>query len=875
MMRRSVRLSSLTWCTFIVPALIGCAELDATDSPSPGNASSEVAQQEQALNTAQPGPSEAENPTKGHVKVLQAAFAALGRRGDLLPPLLRDWSNQYYVYYGNDFADHPWVGRPGTASNPKATGSLTNGWAPNSQTVYFREHAINGEVPPYDSGEGYYSWDAWTWGFHTGGLPIPVTMHLRANGVIRWIEPQSLTKPNGYLQLKLSIGMLSQSIGGLTKTPADFDYSLDNLYHYTFRDVYDMPRLSQADKDQNATLRLYPLTLTDLGDVADEAIAQKAVNHLVNQPLVTGAERGVTKYGAILYQLARKFFTGSCHDPSLAELITAGNDRPGWHVGTMQGAGVLSSFAMDLPHTVLGGMPYVCSGGSNPTDPCADGLPTWPTWVPDADPVRSWPEIDEEFVASLSNAKPGHSDRAALIYLGWASHILQDAATPHHAANWTGYEHDRQDAYGDMTYYWDPVEHRSCPDGTLVTQVFTGNTKRPSWAWKSCPDGSEPAIFLPPLYMSRVEGAAKPKIDSFFGTWTQPKTRQQICTAANIVDSQLFHGELNHKSTLPLFVDAAQDAFLARKEATVALSNTERNEYVIGYLSNALIATMKLLACAPPATVAACDGVAEPLNQGTIAGTQQRYPWDFNVFTFGDSFGLHDVGGPVAAGGELRLDSFNVNRYGLKPVAFVAKGNLALNNGTGYGETYVGSMASVPASATLYPAAVKPGTPIDFVNARENLIDVSSALAAQPANGTTIRTPSGVQFYGTSASYNVFTVSGAALADYRTFEFSIPEGATAIVNVVNDVPAGGTITIQNAGMNVKGTDYRRILWNFDDAQSISTASISFPGTALAPQAAVELKWGAFDGTLIAQSLNATYTEFHWQPFRGDLPALGL
>src|SRR4029078_580737 len=134
--------------------------------------------------------------------------------------------------------------------------------------------------------------------------------------------------------------------------------------------------------------------------------------------------------------------------------------------------------------------PNVCSG-STTADPCRTGLPTWPVWVPDQAPTLS-------SRSSMEIQKPGRKDRAALIYLGWAAHMMEDAAVPHHVANRTGVQHDLQDAYGDRTEYYfsTPAKEQLLIDNYMATDVT-----------------------------------------NIFGSVSQPKSRDAICQSLNLVDS--------------------------------------------------------------------------------------------------------------------------------------------------------------------------------------------------------------------------------------------------------------------------------------------------------------------------------------------------
>jgi fibronectin type 3 domain-containing protein len=131
-----------------------------------------------------------------------------------------------------------------------------------------------------------------------------------------------------------------------------------------------------------------------------------------------------------------------------------------------------------------------------------------------------------------------------------------------------------------------------------------------------------------------------------------------------------------------------------------------------------------------------------------------------------------------------------------------------------------------------------------------------------------------VLFRGDLPGANVFSVPGSALGGYRTFEFQIPAGATAIINVANDTPSNTAVYFRNTSFNLNGTDPRRILWNLPAISKVFMMYIGFPGSVLAPDAAVQANTGVFSGTLFAASLASSYVSFQWHPFRGDFPPCG-
>jgi hypothetical protein len=92
-------------------AALGCsaAPEPKADEPAGGEA---IAQRQGTLN-----PGLTTNDPHGHVRVTMKAFEFLRARG-LLPPELESPDNQRLVLYGNDFADHPWNGRPESPNTP-------------------------------------------------------------------------------------------------------------------------------------------------------------------------------------------------------------------------------------------------------------------------------------------------------------------------------------------------------------------------------------------------------------------------------------------------------------------------------------------------------------------------------------------------------------------------------------------------------------------------------------------------------------------------------------------------------------------------------------------------------------------------------------
>jgi hypothetical protein len=155
-------------------------------------------------------------------------------------------------------------------------------------------------------------------------------------------------------------------------------------------------------------------------------------------------------YGAQLYKLAREFLPQNIygHGPDINSLqhVFAGNGKSGRIVMKYYDAAGWPTIEADLPSTYLGANPFTCiNGESGPKgDPCNNGDPTWPIWVPSAKTIayRGQTSKIDAFHAALTEENPAKSYRASLIYLGWALHLLGDLSVPDHAADIVGIGHE-------------------------------------------------------------------------------------------------------------------------------------------------------------------------------------------------------------------------------------------------------------------------------------------------------------------------------------------------------------------------------------------------------------------------------------------------
>lgn len=170
--------------------------------------------------------------------------------------------------------------------------------------------------------------------------------------------------------------------------------------------------------------------------------------------------------------------------------------------------------------------------------------------------------------------------------------------------------------------------------------------------------------------------------------------------------------------------------------------------------------------------------------QGPLAGTQQYYPRDFNLFalggpptTSGDVTGLVDVEGPVAVQGVLTATGFNLNWGQHEPVAMVVERQVRLTSGTISGAVYYGAGyrdTGVTYVNTTRPIAASHPVPINFADAGAKLRSMSqnvklySAIpAAHPYS------VSALFFAGSDPELNVFSVDSSLLAGATSYVIGV------------------------------------------------------------------------------------------------------
>ncbi|MEL7316798.1 MAG: choice-of-anchor A family protein, partial [Cyanobacteria bacterium J06559_3] len=330
-----------------------------------------------------------------------------------------------------------------------------------------------------------------------------------------------------------------------------------------------------------------------------------------------------------------------------------------------------------------------------------------------------------------------------------------------------------------------------------------------------------------------------------------------------------------------------------------------------------------------PTTCNNCSGFASGDRGGISAAEAASYSLgkaaDFNVVILGDyTLTNTDVEGKLAVGGTFTANTFGVGSKlrGDHGDTLVVGGDINLSNGKVYGDAVYGGSATVTTDAgfefrasdntIIRKSNLRRGTPIDFtslgqsvkhlaaniahkaagLNYSQTVEPMAGGIATTIANATTnilyIQYDDDVtlaKFVGTNASENVFNIETGALDTLKKLTFDVPETAKVIINV-----EGESVDLSEFGIFFGDQDCnpgatntvhfwcrdrsRNILFNFEQASTLSISEVGFMGSILAPNAQVDFNNGHINGTLIADNLSGT-GESHLHLFNSDTPAMPL
>ncbi|MFA7290073.1 MAG: SdrD B-like domain-containing protein, partial [Melioribacteraceae bacterium] len=242
---------------------------------------------------------------------------------------------------------------------------------------------------------------------------------------------------------------------------------------------------------------------------------------------------------------------------------------------------------------------------------------------------------------------------------------------------------------------------------------------------------------------------------------------------------------------------------------------------------------------------------------------------DYNLFVIQDLVQpSSDTEGKVAVGRDATLGRYSVGdklNTNSGDVLVVGRDLVYTSGRVFNGNVVYGNTTNLPLYVTSIDGELRNDNPINFVTAKTYLENLSTKLSSYPATGTSELAWSTLKLTGTDPHLNVFTVDGKDLSDALTLEIHVPNGAVALVNV------NGTGMDWSGGLDVYGTTYNNILYNFFEATAIDINNIEVRGSVLAPFAAINFASGVQYGQMICKSLTGQ-GQFNLFPFHGNIPS---
>ncbi|WP_411069489.1 choice-of-anchor A family protein [Streptomyces sp. cmx-4-25] len=323
-------------------------------------------------------------------------------------------------------------------------------------------------------------------------------------------------------------------------------------------------------------------------------------------------------------------------------------------------------------------------------------------------------------------------------------------------------------------------------------------------------------------------------------------------------------------------------------------------------VATVLAVTGAALGWAPAASAAtAGECVTNPL--GT-AGLYAEFVEKDSV-RHSDSEGAVAVGGDAYFGDPAKPSGFSVgSRLTAADLAKLPGGHSVVVGGTLYAHNVVLDKGTGVAGEVVDRSTPGQGfgvdgdkvragaSPVDFGKEFTELRRLSAGWAGVEPNGEVSADPSGqgVFLTGTDAKLNVFAVSASDLEKAGAISLKVPAGSSTLVNVLGgsydmhaeptygvwiwDEEADGFVQDDyDSGSDAFKRVRSRLLWNFPQAETVKKNYSSWPGTILAPNAAVSMGGAGYgpghvNGSVVAESLTTVPgAETHRMNFTGCLP----
>ncbi|MGK5066572.1 choice-of-anchor A family protein [Janthinobacterium sp. RT4P48] len=235
----------------------------------------------------------------------------------------------------------------------------------------------------------------------------------------------------------------------------------------------------------------------------------------------------------------------------------------------------------------------------------------------------------------------------------------------------------------------------------------------------------------------------------------------------------------------------------------------------------------------------------------------------YSAFIFGNigssaASGFTSVGGSIAAGGDIFLNSYSVGTNktaGSAANTIVAGGNLNTGWGTLTGSAVYGvsnANATLTAPQWFPTNNISKGnaSTLDFAGAKQQLTTLSGDVAKLQSNGTVVSQYGNMTLVGNiNADVNIFNIDASNLHNLTLDLSSLKSTASIIIN-----GSASNITM-SGGFDNFGSYANRTLFNFANATTTNLNNVGINGSILAPNSAFSGS-GNMNGTLIADSVSS-------------------
>lgn len=262
------------------------------------------------------------------------------------------------------------------------------------------------------------------------------------------------------------------------------------------------------------------------------------------------------------------------------------------------------------------------------------------------------------------------------------------------------------------------------------------------------------------------------------------------------------------------------------------------------------------------------------------SGAHATSVFDYNVAAFGNFTSANtEVMGALAVGRDAIISNYGL---GVSLGADYSRDSLVVGNDLTvsssnlfHGTAVIGGGMSPSGLSVPRPDSISVGAalPIDFASELVRVKDLSANLAGLKSNGTVAESWR-LEFTGSDAAVNVFNITAAQLSASNGFSVDIPTGSIAVFNVSGSAFTAnwpGSFILNSQTISNSVSDLASpLLFNFSEATSL-TFNGSWAGSVLAPTADVELNWGGFFGTLVANNVTSSSEIYNVQFAEERLP----